>query len=300
MNVETLRAFTKVVELGGVTKAARALRIAQPAISRKIHSLEKEIGKKLFVKNGRHLQVTPVGYQVFQHARSVLSGMEALDQLSQSLVTSKRLTVGASLTTLSQYLPQVVSKFREAHPEVQVSVQTGRSEEIYDMITDGRIEIGVVSAPSSSPYISTRPLFQDSCLVLCPSTHPLALFQVIEPQDLHNVALVTMTNHTKFRQDLNSIFATFSVKPRICMEIDNIDVIERMVESNLGITILPRSVWYRKPQSTLRSIPFAVNGENSLSQKMARHYSIIYLETTLSPEAMAWVETCRDVAVGFS
>lgn len=299
MNVEMLRAFVKVVELGGVTSAARALRIAQPAISRKIHALESEFGKNLFFKTGRKLQVTPFGYDVYQHARSVLSEMDTLNQLSQSL-PAPRLRIGASLTTLSQYLPRVVSQFRDTHPEVQVSVLTGRSDEVYDMITEGRIEIGVVSAPIQKPYFTAHLLFEDPCHLICPATHPLATETIIEPTHLHEVSFVTMTNHTKFRQDLNLIFAAFNVEPYIRMEIDNIDVIERMVKSNLGVTLLPESVWSGQSQSDLHSIPFIVDANPVLAEQILRRYSVIHLKTPISAEAQSFVDICQDVAAHFS
>jgi LysR family nitrogen assimilation transcriptional regulator len=300
LNVQALRGLVKIAELGTVTRAAEALPIAQPALSRQIRGLERELGQPLFVRQGRRLQLTPFGRRVVEKAREVLREMDGLEHLGEDFASLRAMAIGASLTTLSGFLPRAVARFRKALPETDLVVHTGLSQDIHDMVGAGRIEIGVVSAPRPRPFIVTQPLFEDPLWLICPARHPLAHGAEAHPEDLHRLPLVTMTGRTVLRQDLNAILATCGVEPRICMEIDDIGAIERMVEAGLGVTVLPRSAWVGGDRRrSLAAIPFVLPDARTEGTAV-RRFSLIRLGSPLSPAAETWVRVCLEVAAEFA
>ena len=294
MNVDAVRSVLKVVELGTVTRAAEALRVAQPALSRQIHALERELGRPLFVRQGRTLVLTPFGHRFVRQAAVAVEDLNALERLTVDQAAPQNLTIAASLTTLSGFLPQVVARYRELPAAPDITVRTGLSQDVYDLVAAGEVELGVVSAPRPRPFIVTRPLFSDPLWLICPAGHALARRTTASAHDLDGVALVTMTTRTVLRQDLSALFTTFGVSPRVCMEIDNVGAIERMVEAGLGVSLLPRSVVVDLPGlRALRAIPFRWPSD-AVARRTARRVSIIQLHTPLAPAAQRFVSVCEE------
>lgn len=297
MTVDSLRALVKVVELGTVTHAAEALCIAQPALSRQIHALERELGQPLFLRQGRRLALTPFGQQVVQHAQAVIQEVDALQHLRDRKTATTFLRLGASLTTLNGFLPRVVARLRTVAPGVDITVRTGLSQDVYDLVANGLVELGVVSAPRPRPFIIAQSLFLDPLCVLCPPGHPLTEQHAIRPEDLDGMALVTMTARTVLRQDLNALFATLNIRPRISMEIDDIGALEGMVAAGLGVTVLPLSTaGAHQPTGSIELRPFHPSPEHAAIQ-LARRVSIIRLDTPLSAAAQLWMQLCLDVGI---
>jgi LysR family carnitine catabolism transcriptional activator len=299
MNLEALKHFVIIAETGSVTRAAERLMVAQPSLSRQLRQLEKAFGGPLFIRAGRHLTLTPLGQVVLARAQKVLQEVEALSQVAYHAPERRQVSLGASLTTLSGFLPRAVSQFRAVHPDVELSVRTGLSQDVYDLVGQGAVEVGVVSAPQARPIIVTEPLFTDTLWLIAPAHHPLAQREAVFPHDLDAVAMVTMTPRAALRQDLNALWSTFHVQPRISMEIDNVGVLQAMVAVGLGVTVLPRSAYipYLHDQQ-LVAIPFEVpEGYESLLP--TRRFALIYLPAPLSPLAQAWVEVCQSVAAEY-
>ncbi|MBX5467236.1 MAG: LysR family transcriptional regulator [Firmicutes bacterium] len=296
MNLEVLRRFVKIADLGTVSRAAEALLVAQPALSRQIHQLEREFGHPLFVRNGRYLQLTPFGQKVLAQARRVLKDVDALRQMAETPESRQTVELGASLTSVSGFLPQAVAYFRRAFPTVDLVIQTGLSADVYDLVSAGTVEVGVVSTLYPHPFVRSETLFRDQLWVVCRADHPLARQSAVGPEDLHRCPLVTMTGRSGLRQDLNAIFAIYDVQVEVVMEIDNVGVIQRMVQAGLGLTVLPRSALiHHLYQDTLAAIPFVLPDPKAQSG-LARPISLIHLGRALSPAAQDWVAVCREVA----
>ncbi|MBX5436540.1 MAG: LysR family transcriptional regulator [Alicyclobacillaceae bacterium] len=289
-----------MAELGTVTKAADALMVAQPALSRLIRQLEKELGKPIFVRTGRYLQLTPFGHEVVNRAKLVLQNLESIRQLGSGESAHPMLRIGASFITLSRFLPETVSMFRQRHPHVDLVISTGLSQDIYNLLSEGSIEVGLVTSTVPRPYVVTRQLLVDQLCVICTPDHPLAKRSHVTPGDLHRIPIVTMTGRSGLRQDLNAIFAAHNVEMRVCMEIDNVGVIQTMVAAGLGVTILPHSAWIPfLVDQHLQAIPFVLPNTRVQSNTL-RRYSLIHLENAVTPIAEQWIRVCTEVAYAIS
>lgn len=293
LNVEALRGLVKVAELGTVTKAAEALNIAQPALSRKLKQLEKQFNQPLFTRSGRYLELTPFGHAVVSRARSALQNLDALHHLGRRYKERPVIRIGASLTILAGFLRPAVARFRHLHPDIDIIVHSGLSQEIYDQLAKGMVDVGLVSSPQDHPYIVTQTLYMDRLWLLCADDHPLAKYPFVTPYDLDNVPLITMTTRAHLRQDLESIFNAAQIRMKICMEIDNVGVMQTMVAAGLGVTILPGSI--RIQHQPVAAIPFLVT-DSRLQEKTLRRFSLIYAENMLNPEAQLWINVCHTVA----
>lgn len=285
-----------IVECGTVTEASKRLRVAQPALSRYIHNMEKELGHTLFDHQGGRLHVTSFGRRIYPMARHILDEVH----LFSSGNIDQRLSVGASLTTIKTFLPKAITLFRETFANTDIHVETGMSSDIYDLVGNGRVEIGIVSDAKERAYFRVIPLFTDPLWVLCPPDHDWKIYSSISIQQLGKYPLILMTTRTTLRNDLEALFRSHEVIPNIRMEVDNVEIIQRMVSSGLGITVLPRSVCLDTlPRTEWCTIPLKNVLSSTPNTQLSRTFGIITLNTEISQIATAWIQLCIELAKNF-
>lgn len=296
MQLNQLEAFVAVVDCGTVTEAAQRLHIAQPALSRSIRKLEHELGHRLFDHQGRRLCLTPFGHRAYDKARHIL---EEARMMTQGDNTS-RLYLGASLTTLTTFLPEAIRIFREVSPATELHVDTGLSADVFDQVGTGRVEIGLVSDAQARPYFRVIPLFTDPLWVLYPPNSPWARADAIAIEQLNGEPLILMTPRTILRIDLDALFHACAVVPDIRMEVDNVDIIQRMVSVGLGATILPRSVCLAASHERgWHAAPLLNPSVADPSSRLTRTFGLITLHTDPSPLAQIWIDVCMNLAERF-
>ncbi len=297
MQLHHIEAFVTVVEYGTVTEASHRLRIAQPALSRYIHTLEKELGQPLFDHHGRRLHLTPFGQWAYDKARHILEETRSFAQGRNG----RNLNLGASLTTLTTFLPAAIREFRECAPDSEIHVETGLSADIYELVGNGRAEVGIVSDASPRASYRVIPLFTDPLWVLCPADTPWHDMDVLSIQELHGQPMIMMTQRTLLRSDLDALFRSHSISPDIRMEVDNVDVIQRMVSAGLGATILPRSVCIEASQREGWRAIALENPEypSSAPRGLSRIFGLITLLAEPSPIAWTWIDLCVEMARKF-
>jgi DNA-binding transcriptional LysR family regulator len=140
-------AFSVVVDEQSLNKAAKKLNISQPALSRKMLALETQLGITLFHRDGKRLEVTPLGYELYKQAleikkleRSIMRTIATFEP-----TTTPTITIGASLTTLQASFPDLISKLSHAFPNITIKVITGKTHEITELMIAGKVELGLVA-----------------------------------------------------------------------------------------------------------------------------------------------------------
>ena len=297
MQLQHLEAFVTVVDCDTVTDAAQKLHIAQPALSRYIHNLEQELGQTLFDHHGRRLHLTPFGQWTYDKVRHILDEASVFrhGNMGQSW------HLGASLTTLTTFLPEVIHLFRDLSPETEIHIEAGLSADIFDLVGSGRVEVGLVSDANSQAYYHVISLFTDPLWGLCPADHSWPKTQVISVQQVDGQPLILMTPRTLLHTDLDALFRSHAVIPDICMEINNVEVIQQMVAAGLGCTILPRSVCREATHhSRWVALPLKEALSSSLpSPQLMRTLGVITLHTGITPGANIWINLCQELASRF-
>lgn len=297
MQIHQLRAFVAVVECGTVTEASTQLHIAQPALSRYIRSLERELGHALFDHYGRRLHLTPFGLWAYQKASNILSEADSLGRGGNAL----SLHIGASLTTLTTFLPEAIRSFRKAAPRAEIHVDTGLSSDIFELVAHGRVEVGIVSDARPRSYFQVIPLFEDPLWVLSASEDSWPDKSSIAVKDLVDRPLILMTTRTLLRAELDALFRSHAVIPDVRMEVDDVEVIQRMVSAGLGSSILPRSVCLEAiRQPGWRAFPLKDSmAEEPRAPRLVRTFGLVLLRTEPTDLTGTWIDVCRDLALAF-
>ncbi|MTH77149.1 LysR substrate-binding domain-containing protein [Paracoccus aestuariivivens] len=169
-----IRAFLDIASEGGLSAVARAQGITQPALSRTLAELETLLGQPMFLRQGRRLVLSEAGALFRRHA---LTAMQALEAGAAALRpgSSGTLRIGVLPTVATRFLPQVVLRFRELHPEILLAAETGPHFHLMRLLRDGLVEVVVGRLPGASEMagLSFDHLYEDQVILVARADHPL-------------------------------------------------------------------------------------------------------------------------------
>jgi DNA-binding transcriptional LysR family regulator len=151
-----------------------------------------------------------------------------------------RLAIGAAPAVSTYVLPALLKRFSEGFPRVLVSVRTGHSEEILDLVLREQVTLGLVRALQHPDIVST-PLYEDRLILVVEPGHPFAGEGRIRMKDLAEEQLVQFDRTSSYHDLTSALFVTAGVSPASRMELDNIDAAKKMVEQGFGVALLPQT-----------------------------------------------------------
>ncbi len=292
MDLGQLEAFVQVSNHRSFSRAAEALFLTQPSVTARIQALERDLGERLFERSGRGVRLTEVGACFFPHAERVLqalnSGRDAIDSLRNLQSGSLIL---ASATTVSAYLlPGILKKFRERFPRVEVSVRTGRSEQVLVMLLADDAQVGLVRAVYHQD-VETRGLIEDELVLVSNAEHQVADDGPVSIDQLGAHPFIFFDRNSSYYSLAQGLFRQHGIVPRTQMELDSMEATKMMVEEGLGLALLPRIAIERELEiGVLREI------EISGMQNPTRQIALINRRhRPLGPVAQAFVEIVQEI-----
>lgn len=245
MDTQNLRAFVMVAEHASFSGAAEDLHLTQPAVSKRVAGLESQLATSLFDRIGRRVSLTEAGAALLPHARSILHSLSQAEQSIRDLsgTVSGRLRLGTSHHIGLHRLPPVLRRFSDAFPQVKLDIDFMDSEEAYEEIMRGTVELAVVTlAPEHDSNMVAEPIWQDPLAFMAPMGHPLLKNGRTSLQELsqHPVILPGMNTYTG--QIAKRLFDREGLKLEVAMSTNYLETIRMMASIGLGWTILPRSM----------------------------------------------------------
>lgn len=244
MDTQALQAFVTVADQGSFTAAADALFLTQPAVSKRIALLEDELQARLFDRMGRHVALTEAGEALLPRARRILLELEdsarTIDNLSGEV--AGRLRIGTSHHIGLHRLPPVLRHFSRAWPEVQLDIRFIDSEEAYEAVMHGELELGLVTLPPrTDPGTETRVIWRDPLVFMAAPDHALAQGSP-EMADLtrHPALLPSPTTFT--RRIVEGLFRENGLSLHIGQSTNYLETLHMMVSVGLGWSVLPATM----------------------------------------------------------
>ncbi len=241
MELYQLEAFEAIVAHGSFTRAAEALSLSQPAVTRQIAGLEAELKTPLFDRLGRAVQMTAAGEALHRYAETMMRlSQEARQAVADvSAGEAGRVSVGASNTLATYVLPPLLRQFRQARPRVEIAIQTGVSAQILELVRAGEADIGLVTGEIRDPLLLTTFLAEYETRVVVSVGHPLARLTSVSASQLAGSPLILMESGTNLRTYVDRLLNEAGVEEQVALELDNVEAIKRMIEAELGISLLP-------------------------------------------------------------
>jgi DNA-binding transcriptional LysR family regulator len=242
MDTQLLSAFIAVADGQSFTRAAEALHLSQPAVSKRITALEDQVGRRLFDRVGRSISLTDAGHTLLPYARKTLEhiedGRRALSQLEGQV--SGRLSIGTSHHIGLHRLPPVLGAFTRDYPEVDLDIHFMDSEVACDAVRAGTLELGIVTLPTQPlTHLHTRCIWPDPLTVVCAPDHPLARSESLTFSTLaaHPAVLPDVATYT--HRIITEALSAHGVAPRVRLATNYLETLKMLVSIGLGWSVLP-------------------------------------------------------------
>lgn len=247
VTLQQLRVLVAVVEAGGFTKAAGALRMTQPGVSHTIAGLEAKLGASLVERERGGVRPTEVGERVLVHARELLGLIERIGEEASGAkkLTAGRLRVGSFPSAASRILPALIGAFNSRYPGVEVTLMEGTDPEVSEYIRSRAVDVGFVTLPA--PELETVPVAEDELLAVLPEGHPLDGASAVSIERLAQEPFVMSQGGCE--PLISSAFRSAGCEPNTRYEVRDMGAILAMVGEGLGVTIVPELALPRYPET---------------------------------------------------
>src|SRR5271167_2305705 len=197
MELRHLRYFIAVAEAGSLTvAAAQKLHTSQPSLSRQIRDLEGEVGAELLRRSARGIELTPAGRAFLDHARSVLSQVEAAAEAARRVGHPAKPCFAMGFLTGHEltWMPEALQILRDELPNIDVMISSQYSPLLADGLSKGKIDAAFLRREKGAPDLAFRLLVKESLVVILPGDHRLAALKAIPPQELVGETFVTVSH----------------------------------------------------------------------------------------------------------
>lgn len=251
--------FLEVARRGSVSRAAEALFITQPTLTARLHGLERELGTALFLRTPHGMRLTDAGRAWVPFAeralRALVEGRDALEQVKSA--SAGHLMIAAAPAVSTYVLPGLLEQFVAVHPRVEVSVRTGHSEDVVELVLRDEVQIGLGRA-IRHPDLELRPFHTEELVLVCAVDHPFTRRTSVPIAEVAAEKLIMFDRTSSYYEITQGAFVSAGVKPRSLMELDSIEAAKKMVERGLGVALLPGTAVAREVAGgTLRIVKVA-------------------------------------------
>ncbi len=246
-----LRLMSNIAEANSMTRGAELSFISLPAASTRIKNLEDSIGTKLLYRTSQGVTLTPPGQAFVTHARMVLSQIEHLRGDMQEYVRGIKghLRVYANTTSLSEFLPPVLRRFLGRNPDVNVDLRERLSHDIVRAVTEGQTDIGIVAGLVRTENLETLPYRKDRLVLVVPKGHALDGEMQINFADTLDMDYVGLHESSAIHAFLRQASEQLHKPIKLRIQVGNFETSCRMIESGVGIGVLPESAASRHAQA---------------------------------------------------
>ncbi len=245
-NIQKYLSFVKTVEYGSFTKAAEILSYSQSSISRMIADLEKEWNVVLLERSVGGVKLTSDGTKLLPYAKNVVAEYEKLQMEIDELngLQSGLIRIGTFSSVATHWLPNIIKAFQKDYPNIDYELLLGDYTEIEEWIAEGRVDCGFLRLPTKGEF-ETIFLEKDRLMTIIPENHPLAGCEKFPVAALCDEPFMLLEKGAK--AEISEIFERENLTPNVKLTTWDDYAVMSMVESGLGISILPELILKRIP-----------------------------------------------------
>ena len=243
INLNLLRSFYFVAEAGSISKAAEAAHISQPALSKAVRELEKQLGMPLMERTARGVVLTGAGEALREHARAIFE----LERAAEEAVAAHRnleggvLRIGAS-TTLSTYvLPPLLGEFARLHPHLTLRLARENTRHIEELLVSYRLDVAIVEGPPHDERLLSRAWREEELVCVCAPDHPLSGRELVWPEELRHHKWVVREEGSGTREVIERALRPHGLPPSDALEIGGAEAVKQAVAAGLGLAIVSRA-----------------------------------------------------------
>lgn len=241
MNLHLLRIFATVVEQKSFSRAAEVLAVSQPAVSKAVRELESQLDVVLLDRGGRQFTVSEPGKVLYEYARGIFAMERAAIDAVQSFYSMERgtLTIGASTTIATYWMPPFLARFAQAYPGVLIRVRAGNTQHVAQWLIDCEVDVALVEGPVADERLESRPWREERMLIVAPPGSPLA-GRPFAPAALAGASWILREPGSGSREVVERTLAELGVSVGQALEVGSNEAILQSVAAGLGLGIVPQ------------------------------------------------------------
>ena len=237
-NLSALEIFRTVAIEGSVSKAAIKLNRVQSNISTRIKQLEQQLEKSLFLRHNRGLTLTPDGQLLLAYAERFLQlSMEASEALKAGK-PSGVFRIGIMESTAATRLPEILSRYHELYPDVQIELETGTAGWLIDRLQNYDIEIAFTAEPVSFDWVTTQPVFEEQLILVAPQSFP----PLENTNEISGKTVIAFEAGCAYRRYLEQWLLEAGIIPKSIIAVSSYLAIIACVSAGTGYAVIPQSV----------------------------------------------------------
>lgn len=297
LDVLALRYFLHVAQFESISKAARQLRVTQPAVSRQIRAMEEFLGVRLLRRQGRSMRLTEAGRALQTQAASIVEHVCMLPDLvlAASREPVGHVAIGVPYAFGDFLVPPVMKRFCSKYPKVRLRIVQGYSGDIADLLSTGRLDIGVLYGRPADPAIALSPLIRHELGLIAPArplkavTEPWRAGRSVRLTDIADLPLILPSRNHGLRDLVEDAIAKAGRTLNVVMEVDSPMLARSLVREGLGymlfaysgairelkarelrfVPLTPPGLQWQLSIGTLRSKPVSLAGEELIREIVA-------------------------------
>lgn len=243
MHLESYEVFCTAVDYGSITKAAQRLHMTQSTASRHLQMLEDEYGGVLLERGPIRITLTVLGSALYPYAADLIScHQRAKSELSQLTREGGEISVGATFSIGEYLLPNLLRKFRNSYPNVEIKVRVVNTSQVMDDLLHHRVDLGIVEGTVDAQSMVVTPWLTDELVLVCHPAHAFAKRASISLTDLASAPLLWREEGSGTRSVAEQALAQTGMLSRlpIAMELGSTQAIKSAIAAELGMAFLSR------------------------------------------------------------
>ena len=239
---KALATLKAVVELGSVNRAAKALCVGQPAVTKRLRTLDLCYGVPLMRHQGRRLRLTTAGKRVYAYARLIIEHQASLlDDLASLRTGHNRLKLEVTFAIGEHMLPDILLYFAEVQPELRIESRLGYSRRINTRLATGLADIALLEQQPQHTNIQSEAWMEDELMLVCGPSHALWGQESIPLEQLSELLFVLREPQSSLRNTLDQRLSEIGVKPlQTAMEVGSSDTIIELLQRGRHVSFLPQ------------------------------------------------------------
>ena len=272
MNLYHLKTFYFTAKYKSLTKAAEFLCITQPAVTKQIKQLQSHYNLKFLDIIGKKVILTDAGLNLYTIAERIFDmesqAEEAIKDFQE--YNKGKISILASESFGSYHIPYIIRDFKQTRPEISISIQTATNKDIIESISELKEDIGFISAPVQNPKISVHEILEDEIVLVASPNCKFTSTQELNLQDLEGREIIMHEQGSVIRKVVDAFLKKNKIDMCMKYEISNSEAIKKLVENNMGMAFLTKSIVHKEIKSgELIAIPVP-------DKNFRRKYYMIY------------------------
>lgn len=263
MNVSTIRGleiFCAVIERGGVTAAAQALGLSQPAVSQQIAKLEDHLGLTLFVREHGRMRATETALLLYEEASQAFDGVDRVLSLARDIRSLDRgvLRIAAPHSASATYLPRAVRALVDGRPNLRVSVHLGPYERIVGLVAAREVDLGIAKAPIYAAAVETIDIVDSGLALVVRADHPLAARPAAGIGDLAGEPLIMIGRGRPWRDQIDARLRAAGLAARVAIETQSVESACGFAAEGFGLAVVPEWLFPALSRPELAAVPLEI------------------------------------------